>query len=84
MVLCHLNVQICNSIQVLPMLITGQWDDPVLIQQKYIVADAAYHCTVTPSNRIPLYDCLDLPSPDQIQISHVSQQVSFLGASKIF
>ena len=42
------------------MLITGQWDDPVLIQQKYIVADGAYHCTVTPSNRIPLYDCLVL------------------------
>ena len=42
------------------MLITGRWDDPVLIQQKYIVADGAYHCTVTPSNRIPLYDCLVL------------------------
>ena len=57
------------------MLITGQWDDPVLIQQKYIVADGAYHCTVTPSNRIPLYDCLDLLGPDQIQVLPESQQV---------
>ena len=54
------------------MLISGH---PVLIQQKYIIADGAYHCTVTPSNRIPLCDCLDLPGPDQIQISSVSQQV---------